>query len=175
MRKPALLATLVALFALPLSGCLSGGGADLAALQLTANEDDAHCKSLLMRPGSLVYVQCRLALRKTFLKDYAARRALIQQQYGPVVEGTFDQTLRSDAFCNYDESVNASLEQADENTAAIVAYGKCATTRSALEEAFASAAGGDPAAFTAQQQSIIIEQNIEAVREARATVNGPQA
>ncbi len=175
MRTPVLLATLVALSALPLSGCLSGGDADLEALQLTANDDDAHCQSLLMRPGSLVYVQCRLALRKTYLRDYAARKALIQQQYGPVVQGIFDQALRSDAFCNYDESVKAALEQTDENVAANVAYGNCGTTRSALEDAFAQAVGGDPAAFTAQQQPVIIEQNIQAVREAKATVNGPQA
>ncbi len=175
MRTPALIATLFALSTLPLSGCLSGGGVDIAALELTANQDDAHCQSLLMRPGSLVYVQCRLALRKTYLKDYAARKALIQQQYGPVVQGSFDQALRSDAFCNYDESVKASLEQPDENAAASVAYGSCGTTRSELEEAFASSIGGDAFAFTAQQQPIIIEQNVQAVREAMATVNGPQA
>ena len=175
MRTPALIATLVALSILPLSGCLSGGDADLEALQLTANDDDAHCQSLLMRPGSLVYVQCRLALRKTYLKDYAARKTLIQQQYGPVVQGPLDQALRSDAFCNYDESVKAALEQPDETVAASIAYGNCGTTRNALEDAFSPVVGGDIGAFTAQQQPIIIEQNVQAVREAKATVNGPQA
>ena len=175
MRTPALLATLVALSTVPIAGCLSGGDADLEALQLTANQDDAHCQSLLMRPGSLVYAQCRLALRKTYLKDYAARKALIQQQYGPVVQDNFDQALRSDAFCNYDESVKAALEQADENAAAALAYDNCGTTRGELEQAFASAVGGDTFAFTSQQQPVIIQQNVEAVREAKIAVNGPQA
>ncbi|KKN80557.1 hypothetical protein LCGC14_0328770 [marine sediment metagenome] len=166
MRLPATVAILFTL-----SACVSGGD-ELDVLRLTAPEDDAHCRSLLIQPGELVYAQCRLALRKTYLTDYGTRKATIEQAYGPVSE-TLDQALRADAFCNYDESVKASVESQDETAAAYLAYANCETTRQRLQDEIMASTGADGAAFVQEEQPRIIQQNIRAVREAKAVINGP--
>ncbi|HEY9057697.1 MAG TPA: hypothetical protein VIN77_11160 [Aurantimonas sp.] len=168
MRLPATVAILFTL-----SACVSGGD-ELDALRLTAPEDDAHCRSLLIQPGELVYAQCRLALRKTYLMDYGTRKAAIEQQFGPLSE-TLDQALRADAFCNYDESVKASIDSLDETAAAYLAYANCSTTQQRLQDEFALATGADGGAFLRQEQPAVIQQNINAIREAKAVINGPIA
>ena len=166
MRLPATVAILFTL-----SACVSGGD-ELDVLRLTAPEDDAHCRSLLIQPGELVYAQCRLALRKTYLTDYGTRKATIEQAYGPVSE-TLDQALRADAFCNYDESVKASVESQDETAAAYLAYANCETTRQRLQDEITASTGADGAGFVVEEQPRIVQQNIRAVREAKAVINGP--
>ncbi len=166
MRLPATIAILFTL-----SACVSGGD-ELDVLRLTAPEDDAHCRSLLIQPGELVYAQCRLALRKTYLTDYAIRKAAIEQQFGPPSE-TLDQALRADAFCNYDESVKASVDLQDETAAAYLAYANCETTRQRLQDEINVLTGADGAAFAREEQARIIQQNIRAVRDAKAVINGP--
>ncbi len=168
MRLPATVAILFTL-----SACV-GGGNELDVLQLTAPEDDAHCRSLKIQPGVLVYVQCRLALRKTYLNDYEARKMPIEQQYGPLSEA-LDQALRADAFCNYDESIKASIDVLDETAAAYAAYANCTTTQQRLQEEFMVTTGADGVAFVASEQPVVIQQNIRAVREAKAVINGPLA
>jgi hypothetical protein len=166
-------ATLAA--SLLLSGCVTGGGNDLEdALRLTEVEDDAHCRSLLIQPGELVYAQCRLAMRKTFLNNYSSRRAQIMQQYGSV-PADLDQALRADAFCNYDESVKEAVQPVAEDIAAAAAYERCASTRELLLQAFQSATAADGVAFSFAEQPLIIQQNITAIREARLVINGPGA
>lgn len=157
-----------------LSGCVTGGNDLEDALRLTEAEDDAHCRSLLIQPGELVYAQCRLAMRKTYLNNYNSRKALIQQQYGSV-SGELDQALRADAFCNYDESVKEAVKPVAEDVAAAIAYGNCATTRDALLQAFQASTGADGTAFSFGEQPAIIQQNITAIREARLVINGPGA
>lgn len=156
-----------------LSGCVSGGGNDLEdAFRLTEVEDDAHCRSLLIPPGELVYAQCRLAMRKTFLNNYNARKAQIAEQYG-MVPSELDQALRADAFCNYDQSVKEAVQPVAEDVAAAIAYGNCATTRDLLLQAFQTATGADGTAFSFAEQPLIVQQNIAAIREARLVIDGP--
>lgn len=159
---------------LALSSCMSDNGDDLAAaaLQIAANKDHAHCTSLLMRPGDLVYAQCRLALRKTYLNNYADRKTQLQAQAG-VLPNELDMALRNDAFCNYDESVKAAMTAVDENAAAYSAYAACETSRQQLQTAIFEQAGLDGIQYTQIEQPMVIQQNIEAVRETKAVVNGP--
>ena len=140
--------------------------------RLSAPQDDAHCRSLLIIPGELVYAQCRLALRKTYLNNYNARKIAIQQQYG-VLDERLDQALRADAFCNYDEAVKASIEVQDELSLAEIAYASCGTTRERLQEEIVSATGVDGFAFTAAERPTVIDQNVAAIRESRAVIQGP--
>jgi hypothetical protein len=155
-----------------LSGCVTGGNDLEDALRLTEAEDDAHCRSLLIQPGELVYAQCRLAMRKTYLNNYNSRKAQIQQQYG-FVSTDLDQALRADAFCNYDESVKEAVKPVAEDVAAAVAYGNCAATRDLLLQAFQTATSADGVAFSFAEQPLIVQQNITAVREARLVISGP--
>lgn len=166
MRLPATVAILFTL-----SACVSGDN-ELDALQLTAPEDDAHCRSLLMQPGQLVYAECRLALRKTYLTDYGTRKAAMEQKFGLLSEA-LDQALRADAFCNYDESIKASLDLEDETAAAYLAYAKCTTTQQRLRDELTVATGADGAAYVREEQPEIVERNIHTVRQAKAVINGP--
>nr|BAT27124.1 hypothetical protein [Aurantimonas coralicida] len=169
MRIPALAP--VAALAVLLAGCV-GDDMDMAALDLSAPQDDAHCRSLLIIPGELVYAQCRLALRKTYLNNYNARKIAIQQQYG-MLDERLDQALRADAFCNYDEAVKASIEVQDEMSLAEIAYASCGTTRERLQEEIVTTTGVDGFAFTAAERPTVIDQNVAAIRESRAVIQGP--
>ena len=158
---------------LTLSGCV-GGGSPFAGLNATAVQDDAHCQSLLMHPGSLVYAQCRLALRRTYLDDYATRKVALEKQYGPVSDRV-NTALRNDAFCNYDESVKAAMDAGDEVAAAHRAYTACDSTRQQLADALAAEHGEDGNYFVGSEQHAVIDENIATVEAARAVVNGPDA
>ncbi len=165
-------AALCLVLASALSGCLATGRELEEAMNVEDPADDAHCQSLLIRPGELVYAQCRLALRKTYLNDYNARKASIQQRYGPVT-GAFDTALRADAFCNYDESVKQVTSGLSDEVVAEIAYQKCAETRDALGAEFA-AATGQPAELLAEaERGTILGQNKDAVREAHVVIKGP--
>lgn len=155
-----------------LSGCLATGGEIEEAMNVEDPADDAHCQSLLIRPGELVYAQCRLALRKTYLNDYSTRKVAIEQRHGPVT-GAFDTALRADAFCNYDESVKQVTSGLPDDVVAQTAYDKCAETRDELGAAF-TAATGQPAEFLAEaERGMILGQNRAAVREAQVVIKGP--
>ncbi|MCB8837771.1 hypothetical protein [Aurantimonas sp. VKM B-3413] len=156
--------------ALLLAGCTSDAKIE-EAFKLSAPEDDAHCQSLLMRPGELVYAQCRLALRKTYLNNFAERKAVIEEKYGSLPQ-SLDRALRNDAFCNYDESVKMLQQQSPEEVIAETAYDSCETTRTELASAFAAASGTPAETLIALERPMIISQNIEAVREARDVING---
>ncbi|TFF21628.1 hypothetical protein E3C22_13100 [Jiella endophytica] len=154
-----------------LSGCVTGSSIeDTIALEEPA--DDAHCQSLLMRPGELVYAQCRLAMRKTYLNDYNNRKAVIQKSYGPVT-GHLDVTLRADAFCNYDETVKQVTAGLSDDAAAENAYQTCATTREELAAAFTDATGQPGAVLVEAERPTILAQNRQAIREARVVIKGP--
>ncbi|MEF2553533.1 hypothetical protein VQ042_19605 [Aurantimonas sp. A2-1-M11] len=144
----------------------------MAALDLSTAQDDAHCRSLLIIPGELVYAQCRLALRKTYLNNYNTRKTALQQQYG-MLDERLDQALRADAFCNYDEAVKVSVDPQDETVLAEIAYASCATTRERLQEDIAATTGVDGFAFTAAERPTVIAQNVKAIRESRAVIEGP--
>lgn len=170
MRLMALAAILLPLSG-TLSGCVTNDGID-EALDLEAPVDDAHCQSLLMRPGELVYAQCRLAMRKTYLNDYNARKAVIQSQYGPVTGG-FDVALRADAFCNYDESVKQVTLGLSDDVVAENAYQACATTREDLSARFAEATGQPGTILLDAERPTILQQNRAAIGEARVVIKGP--
>ncbi|MBO0903958.1 hypothetical protein [Jiella sonneratiae] len=154
-----------------LAGCATSGVED--AMDLEAPADDAHCQSLLIRPGELVYAQCRLALRKTYLNDYAARKAVIQQQYGPV-SGELDIALRADAFCNYDESVKQVVTPGlSDDVVAETAYQNCANTRGELGAKFAEATGRPAELLAEAERPTVLGQNRKAIREARVVIKGP--
>ncbi|MEX6505442.1 hypothetical protein [Jiella sp. M17.18] len=158
--------------ALLLSGCAtSDGGVDEAAFQMNASADDAHCQSLLMRPGDLVYAQCRLALRKTYLNDYAARKKVIEAKYGPI-DHALDLALRNDAFCNYDQSTQMVLKQMSDQAVAEAAYGNCSDRRNELDAEFTKAKGVPGETLNAMERPMIIRQNIQAVQEAKDVING---
>ena len=162
---PALAAALV------LAGCTTDAAKMEEAFKLSAPEDDAHCQSLLMRPGELVYAQCRLALRKTYLNNYAARKAVIEEKYG-AISLPLDRALRNDAFCNYDESVKMLQQPTPEDAIAEAAYANCDATRGELSTAFATATGVPGDTLIALERPMILAQNIDAVREAREVING---
>ena len=171
MRMMAFAAISLALSA-SLAGCVTGGSGVDETLALEAPADDAHCQSLLMRPGEVVYAQCRLAMRKTYLNDYNVRKASIQQQYGQV-SGPFDVALRADAFCNYDESVKQVNAGLTDDMAAESAYQTCSGTREELATAFASATGQPAMLLAEAERQTILDQNRNAVREARVVIKGP--
>ena len=170
MRMMALAAILLPLSG-TLTGCVTNGGVE-EAMDLEAPVDDAHCKSLLMRPGELVYAQCRLAMRKTYLNDYNARKAVIQNQYGPV-SGSFDVALRADAFCNYDESVKQVTLGLSDDVVAENAYQACATTREDLAARFMEATGQPGTLLLDAERPTILQQNRAAISEARVVIKGP--
>ena len=155
-----------------LSGCLATGGGLEEAMNPEDPADDAHCQSLLIRPGELVYAQCRLALRKTYLNDYNARKATLEQRYGAVT-GSFDATLRADAFCNYDESVKQVTSGMTEDVVARTAYQNCTNTREELGAAFAAATGQPAELLIEAERGMILDQNRAAVREAHVVIKGP--
>ncbi|MCQ0989421.1 hypothetical protein [Jiella marina] len=162
----------VAAISVALSGCVTSGGGVEEVLDVNAPADDAHCRSLLMQPGDLVYAQCRLALRKTYLNAYNTRKAAIQKQHGPVT-GAYDVALRADAFCNYDESVKLVQQGLPEEVIVEQAYQACFSTRTALAQEFASATGLPGEVLTNSERATILAQNREALREARQVINGP--
>ncbi|MCK5931721.1 MAG: hypothetical protein KAG89_06075 [Fulvimarina manganoxydans] len=170
MRIPAL-----ALCSIMLAGCVSDDGDVVTeALNVTAYEDDAHCKSLLLRPGELVYAQCRLAMEQTYLKNYNTRKAAIEAETGAPISESFERALRTDAFCNYDESMKVAPNAFDEAVAANLAYANCEQTRSALEQEIA-ALGRDPMTFTLGEQPTVLKHNLETIRETKSVINGPGA
>ena len=155
-----------------LSGCLAGGGELEEVMNVEDPADDAHCQSLLIRPGELVYAQCRLALRKTYLNDYNARKAALQQRHGPMT-GTLDTALRADAFCNYDESVKQVTSGLSDDVVAEIAYQKCDETRQELGAEFAAATGQPAEVLAEAERGMILGQNRDAVREAHVVIKGP--
>ncbi|NDW07214.1 hypothetical protein [Jiella pacifica] len=155
-----------------LSGCLATGGDLDEVMNPEDPADDAHCQSLLIRPGELVYAQCRLALRKTYLNDYNARKALIAQRYGPVT-GDLDIALRADAFCNYDESVKQVTSGLPDDVVAATAYQNCAKTREELGTAFTAATAQPAEVLLAAERDMVLDQNRAAVREAHVVIKGP--
>ncbi|MBO0661126.1 hypothetical protein LQ948_00935 [Jiella sp. MQZ9-1] len=171
MTRVMALVAMVFILAGSLSACVTGGGMD-DVMDPNAVSDDAHCQSLLIRPGELVYAQCRLALRKTYLNDYAARKAAIAERFGPVTQ-SFDGALRADAFCNYDESVKQVRDGLADDVVAQNAYQRCDTTRNELAEKFAAATGKPGETLIELERDMILEQNRAAVREARAVIDGP--
>ncbi|WP_209593932.1 hypothetical protein [Jiella mangrovi] len=142
------------------------------AMDVEAPVDDAHCQSLLIRPGELVYAQCRLAMRKTYLNDYNARKTVIQRQYGPVNEAV-DTALRGDAFCNYDESVKQVTSGLSDDVVAQNAYQTCANTRQELDAAFAAWTGQPAEVLAELERPMVLDQNRAAVAEARVVIKGP--
>lgn len=129
-------------------------------------EHDAHCRSLLMAPGSLVYVQCRLAMSQTQRRAETAARALLTQNLG-FVSPEADSALRDDIFCNYNESSKLSVEQVTPADGALTAYGRCATTRNRLQRQIRSDQPMQAeAAIMAYDQSVIVT-NEATITEAR--------
>ncbi|MCE7029822.1 hypothetical protein [Jiella avicenniae] len=155
-----------------LSGCVSASGDIAEVMNPEDPADDAHCQSLLIRPGELVYAQCRLALRKTYLNDYNARKAVLAQRYGPVT-GTLDAALRADAFCNYDESVKQVTSGLSDDVVASTAYQNCANTREELGAAFVAATGQPAEALVEAERGMVLDQNRAAIREAHVVIKGP--
>lgn len=161
---------------LALAGCVPSDGPQALMSVDDGYDDDAHCKSLLMKPGDLVYVQCRLAMRKTYLQSYASRKATIARAAAPThgqVPEDVDRSLRNDAFCNYDESVKLSIQPDAEDILAVGAYDKCSATREQLQQDISAWTGADSVTFTQGERAIVIAQNVEAIREGRAVARGP--
>ncbi|EAU40579.1 hypothetical protein FP2506_05101 [Fulvimarina pelagi HTCC2506] len=158
-----------------LAGCVGDdGGSVVKAIDLNAYQEDAHCKSLLLQPGELVYAQCRLAMSQTYLKNYNARRAVIEAEMGTTISEGFEQALRADAFCNYDEAMKVAPNAFDEAVAANLAYANCDTTRAAIEQEV-SALGRDPMTFTMAEQPTVLKHNLQTIRDTKAVINGPGA
>ncbi|MDY8110572.1 hypothetical protein U0C82_15625 [Fulvimarina sp. 2208YS6-2-32] len=157
------------------AGCASGGDEPLVdAISPTAYQEDAHCKSLLLKPGELVYAQCRLAMSQTYLKNYNSRRSAIEREMGTTISAEFEQALRADAFCNYDESMKVAPNAFDKNVAANLAYANCTSTREAIEQEIA-ALGRDPSTFTLAEQPVVLRHNLQTIDDTMAVINGPGA
>lgn len=158
-----------------MAGCASGGDESIAeAISPTAYQEDAHCKSLLLKPGELVYAQCRLAMTQTYLKNYNSRRAAIEREMGTTISPQFEQALRADAFCNYDESMKVAPNAFDKNVAANLAYANCDSTRAALEQEI-TALGRDAQQFTMAERQVVLRHNLETIDDTMAVINGPGA
>ncbi|MEN3793342.1 hypothetical protein [Fulvimarina sp. MAC3] len=168
--------TLVSVMAIGfLSGCVSDSGEAIDnVFDPVAYQEDAHCKSLLLKPGELVYAQCRLAMSQTYLKNYNARKRTIEAEMGTSISQPFEQALRADAFCNYDEAMKVAPNAFDESVAANLAYANCDSTRAAVEQEVA-ALGRDPATFTMAEQPTVLKHNVQTIRDTKAVINGPGA
>lgn len=170
------ISTLVSIMSIGLlAGCVSDSGEAVDnVFDPVAYQEDAHCKSLLLKPGELVYAQCRLAMSQTYLKNYNARKNVIEAEMGAPISENFEQALRADAFCNYDEAMKVAPNAFDETVAANLAYANCDTTRAAIEQEIA-ALGRDPTMFTQAEQPTVLKHNVQTIRDTMAVINGPGA
>ncbi|RFC66149.1 hypothetical protein DYI37_01370 [Fulvimarina endophytica] len=155
-----------------LAGCMADGNESIAeAISPTAYQEDAHCKSLLLKPGELVYAQCRLAMSQIYLKNYNARKSAIEAELGQPISSTFEQALRADAFCNYDESMKVAPNSFDDAVAANLAYANCEQTRAAIEQEI-RALGRDPMTFTMAEQPTVMRHNLQTIQDTKDVING---
>lgn len=158
-----------------LSGCVNDG-LSLEALEAqmrTDIEHDAHCRSLLMVPGTLVYVQCRLALRQTAQTAYE-RRSQRMLSVGGALPPDVDIAIRDDAVCNLNKSAENSLEPGDAEQLAAVAYEECAESRERLRQAVLAWQPIDGERLLEDSRADAVAANEATILEARA-LNAPVA
>lgn len=135
--------------------------------------NDNHCRGLLMQPGTFVYVQCRLAMDGTQLKQERQFRARLEQaggQLSPDVENA----MRADVICNFNEASKASQHMGEPQALAYQALNKCRRQRGVLERAVSSWLPGRFDAMATYEQDAV-GRNVATIEEARAYPTMPPA
>lgn len=129
-------------------------------------EHDAHCRSLMMAPGSLVYVQCRLAMSQTQRKAEQQVRALFTQDLG-FVSPELELAMRDDVFCNFNESSKLSVQAGTPAESAFAAYNLCPTTRARVEREIRSTHPMQAENTIAAYNRVAVATNEATIAEAR--------
>ena len=157
---------LAAALSVALTGCVTSEppAPDMTGIN---PEHDAYCRGLMMPPGTLVYVQCRLAMSETLREAEAAGRSILEADLGPL-SPEIDTAMRSDVFCNLNESTKLSMEPGTPAEQAFVAQGWCTTTRNQLQAALLGASSFPGTSPLADYDSGTIATNEATIAEARA-------
>lgn len=151
-----------------LSGCMTSAPPPPPAIPMGFNpEHDAYCKSLLMPPGSLVYIQCRLAMSQTQRKADEQARAVLTQDMGFVSPET-ELAMRDDVFCNFNESAKLSVESAVPSEAAFSAANRCRSTRTRLERTLREGNPMQAETAIASYSRVALATNEATIAESRA-------
>lgn len=157
----------VAAACVALAGCMTSEPPPPAIPMGFNPEHDAYCKSLLMPPGSLVYVQCRLAMSQTQRKADDRARALLTQEVG-FVSQEVELAMRDDVFCNFNESAKLSVENGMPADAAFTASTRCPSTRARLERSLRSSNPMQAETALASYSRVALATNEATIVEARA-------
>lgn len=149
-----------------LSGCVSET-LSMGVDESVAVEHDAHCQSLRMGPGTLVYIQCRLALLETLHKRYdpIERNA---EALGGTPPDAVRFALRDDNFCNFNKSAELSLEPGDAASLAVAAYDSCADNQERLRQAVLEWQPAAAESFMADYRQDVLAMNEATIEDARA-------
>ncbi|WAJ26186.1 hypothetical protein [Antarcticirhabdus aurantiaca] len=165
-----------ALFCASLSACVTAQPD--VALQPVARgpspeevRNDNHCRGLLMQPGTFVYVQCRLAMDGTQLKQERQFRARLESVGGPLTPDV-ENAMRADVICNFNEASKLSQQVGDAQALAYQALGKCRRQRGVLERTVATWLPGRFDALATYEQDAV-GRNVTTINEARAFPTTP--
>lgn len=157
---------LAAALSVALTGCVTSEppAPDMTGIN---PEHDAYCRGLMMPPGTLVYIQCRLAMSETLREAEDAGRSVLEAELGPL-SAEVDTAMRGDVFCNLNESTKLSMEPGTPAEQAFVAQGRCTTTRNQLQAALLAASSFQAPSPLANYDSGTIATNEATIAEARA-------